>query len=53
MLVDIGRPVAAPIFDALAERHVRPWIVLANGCRQSATDAEVMRRIMDTSVAVC
>jgi hypothetical protein len=53
MLVDIGKPVAAPIFDALAERRVRPWIVLASGCRQTATDGEVMRRIMDTSAAVC
>ena len=53
MLVDIGKPVAAPIFDALAERRVRPWIVLASGCRQTATDGEVMHRIMDTPAAIC
>jgi hypothetical protein len=53
MLVDIGKPVAAPIFDALAERRVRPWIVLAIGCRKTATDGEVMHRIMDTAAAVC
>jgi hypothetical protein len=53
MLVDIGKPAAAPIFDALAARRVRPWIVLASGCRQTASDAEVMHRIMDTSAAVC
>jgi hypothetical protein len=53
MLVDIGKPVAALIFDALAERRVRPWIVLASGCRQTATDGEVMHRIMDTPAAIC
>lgn len=53
MLVDIGKPAAAPIFDALAARRVRPWIVLASGCRQTASDGEVMHRITDTSAAVC
>ena len=53
MLVDIGTPAAAPIFDALAELRVRPWIVLASGCRQTATDGEVMHRIMDTAAAAC
>jgi HEAT repeat protein len=53
MLVDIGKPVAAPIFDALGERRVRPWIVLASGCRQTATDGEIMHRIIDTAGAVC
>ena len=53
MLVDIGKPVAAPIFDALAERRVRPWIVFASGCRQAATDGEVMHRIVDASATAC
>jgi hypothetical protein len=53
MLVGIGQPAAAQIFDALAEPAVRPWIVLAAGCRGAATDAQVMRRITGASVAAC
>ena len=50
-LVILGRPVASEILDALADPDARPWIVWASGAGGSATDAEVMRRIVDARPA--
>lgn len=51
LLLGLGAEAAVELFGALDDREVRRWVADATGCREEATDAELMRRFTARSAS--